>query len=229
MFLQDANGNFKRCADGFLVCLGDGIRKEEWTWLKEHWDLGFGALPKRIFGVTAVWSDSAFHSSLASYIATGMPDDHRLIYPLMENGVQIQSYVRVEDIKGSSGPLLILNQQLLPKNELMQLLDYGNGPIIMIGGRRDDLPKPDIFIEDAPAADSMVCLIYATGHLKEVLNLNPEKKEPAAYKESRIPLKFREELIYREFSDQFIQCCSGKIAEVANSIGIKDNRGDAVL
>ncbi len=229
MLFKDANGRIKRCADGFLVCLGDGIKKEEWKWLKERWDLGFGVLPKRSFGVTAVWSDSTFCRSIDSYIATGMPHDHRLIYPLMESGVQVQSYVRIEDIETISGPLLVFNQQLLPKNELLQLLNYRKGPVIMLGGRRDDLPDADVFIEDAPAVDSLVCLIYAAGQKKDFLTLNPDKKTLEPYQAAHLPLRFLEELNYLEFSEQFISCCSEKIAEVVNSIIIKDNRDDTVI
>ncbi|MCX5642242.1 MAG: hypothetical protein NTY10_03270 [Candidatus Omnitrophica bacterium] len=223
-FLQDAGGGLKRCADGFLVCLGDGIKKEEWRWLKEHWDLGFGPVPKRILGATAVWSDYAFRGSLDSYITTGAPQDHRLLYPLMEDGVQIQGYVRAEDIKGASGPLLVFNQQLLPEKELSELLGYKNGPVIMLGGRRAGLPEPDIFIEDTPASDSLVCLIYFAGHKKESVTLNPERKNPAPYRETGAPLSFWEGEHCREFSGQFMACCSEKIAKIVNSVTVTDNR-----
>lgn len=225
MFVQDSDGSLKRCADGFLVCLGDGIKQEEWSWLKKHWDLGFSARPESNCGLTVVWTDSALIKSVESYIATGMPDHHRLVYPLMENGVQIQAYVRIEDINASSGPLLVLNPQLLDKKELSMILKHKSSPVIMLGGRCDELPEADIFIEDAPAEDSLVCCIYNVAH-ETSLTVNPEMKSFAAYCESPVPLRFVEDINYHEFTSKFMQICAEKIAAKVNSIAITNTGAD---
>jgi hypothetical protein len=119
-------------ADGFLVCLGDGFTREEWAWLERKWQFSFGQSPRRIVGVTLVWSDALMQAEIDDLTLTRRPLSHRLLYELMAVGAPLGAVVRVEDISSMQGPLLALNGHLLPAAERAALESYTGGEVVSV-------------------------------------------------------------------------------------------------
>ena len=137
VFLQTGK-TLRRSADGFVICLGDGITTQEWQWLQKRWDIVYDEIPAELLGATLLWSDAAFNNELDDFIVHRSPTTHRLLYRLMEQNAPVRAAVRIENLPNASGPLLVLNSHLLPDAERVQVLSYANGPIIFLERRERD-------------------------------------------------------------------------------------------
>lgn len=119
-------------ADGFLVCLGDGLEANEWEWLRRRWEFSLNEPPRRVLGASVLWSDAAMQREIADFTVTRRPLSHRLLFELMTAGAPVGATVRVEDLAATEGPLLVINAHLLPENERQALEQYDRGPVLLI-------------------------------------------------------------------------------------------------
>lgn len=157
VFLTDQDGQFRRSADGFLVCLGDGIVATEWQWLEKRWQAAFGPMPAQVHGATLVWSDAAMHNQIPEFTRTRSWFTHRLLYHLMERGAPVQSVVRIDAMAGARGPLLLLNFHLFPKVEQDAVLAYRHGPLVFVGPEHETLPAGDLAFTDLYSPGALCC------------------------------------------------------------------------
>jgi len=127
------DGRLAPSAEGFLACLADGLRPAAWAWLRDRWALAFSDAPRRALGATALWSDAAMDAQQPDFIANRTWTVHRWLFHLMYHGAPVQTAVRVSDLAGVSGALLVLNPQLLPPPEREAVQAYRGGPVVLIG------------------------------------------------------------------------------------------------
>jgi len=112
----------KRALQGYLACLADGIGKEEWQTLSRTWRLSF--LARESVGVRVVWSDRAFDAEFDACVVSRDASSNTLLAELIRHGLFFGGSVRVEDaLADKSLPLLILNPQFFPEDELAALRD----------------------------------------------------------------------------------------------------------
>jgi len=130
-----ATSHLRPAADGFLVCLGDGLLPEEWTWLRRKWEASFDEPPRRVVGATLVWSDAVMQREVEDFTMTRRPLAHRLLFELMALGAPVGATVRIEDLAAATGPLLVLNAHLLPEAQWQALLAYDAGPVLAVAGQ----------------------------------------------------------------------------------------------
>ena len=113
----------KRALEGFLACLADGVKREEWKTLGGVWRLALrdAAGPE---GVRVVWSDKAFDREFDVCSASRDANSNTLLYELIRNGAVIGGSISVADaLKDKSLPLLVLNPEFFPAEELAALRD----------------------------------------------------------------------------------------------------------
>jgi len=114
-YYVDEKGKVSHCLDGTLFCLGDGISRDEWKWLKGRCDLAFSTLPpdtESLPGVTAVWMPEAVDNQLATRCAEpedAPPSAHRLLWDLLAAGLPVRSITPREALHALRRPLLLLN------------------------------------------------------------------------------------------------------------------------
>ncbi len=200
VYFQKEAHQLERCADGFVVCLGDSIRKEEWQWLRERWDLAFDAIPQQLAGATLVWSDAALHNEIDNFIEHRNITTHRLLYTLMEHGAQVQSAVRIENIESVTGNLLILNAHLLPDDELAKVLLYEQGSVILIGEDNDKKIYCRVRTKNIEAVETL-CNTVATECNETVIE----------------PITFLISLPMQEIPQEFFAACAGHINAVCGA------------
>ena len=152
-FFRWTKDGAKRCIDGFNVCLGDGIFREDWKWLLERFAGGFCDAPEQNINPTLVWSDSAFDKFLGQYICTRRYSPHKFTYELAEHGAHIGAIVRSEDISERCGNLLVPDFDLLSETEKRMIAQYKGGSVIGIAKAEGlDLAQygiaPDVYFED---------------------------------------------------------------------------------
>ena len=116
----DENG-CRSATDGMFICLGDGISKEHWRFLKGRIDTGFDTDPEYVHSPSVLWSDTANERMLHAYIETRRPSAHKQTYELFKNGTPIGGSVRSENLEHFTGTLFVPNFDLLSDEEKSKL------------------------------------------------------------------------------------------------------------
>lgn len=112
-----------RALEGFLACLSDGIKKSEWKELEKVWNISMSA-DKGPLGIRVVWSDRAFDREFDVCSASRDANSNTLLYELIANGAVIGGSISVTDaLKDKTLPLLILNPEFFPEDEINALRD----------------------------------------------------------------------------------------------------------
>ena len=152
-YMTDTGKGLKRSLDGLMICLGDGIRGDEWAWLKERLDIGFVEGVEKILAPTLVWSDVALYNTLPAYIRTRRWTLHKFYYEMAERGALCGAVMRSENLARAEGCLFVPNFDLLSEAEKHAVTAYKNGPVMCTAAVEDFAPtdygiRPDIYFED---------------------------------------------------------------------------------
>jgi len=222
------DGKLRPCADGFLVCLGDGLDREHWRWLRERWSLAFSALPRCCLGATLVWSDAAMHNQVQDFTDTRTWTVHRLLFHLMARGAPVQSTVRADHLDAASGALLVLNPHLFPAEELESVFSYEGGPIVAVGRAEVSLPPTDHQFEDVYPPQQLCCRVYGAGPAATPHSEGDgEEQWPEDVMDLPEPTGYWDHFIFRQVSESFLRACADAITAVAGGFTVVDE-GDAV-
>ncbi len=144
----------KRCLDGFIVCLADGIYKDEWQWLRERFAITWDQTPRRLLLPTVVWSDDAMYNTLPEFIRHRRWTLHKFLYELAKAGYHTGGMVRTEHLTDACGDLFVPNFDLLNTGEKKKIASYRGGAVICTASAEKPLEletygiKPEIFFED---------------------------------------------------------------------------------
>ena len=60
-------------SDGVFICLGDGVERQTWDFIKKRLDIGFNAEVRRSVSPLVLWSDHAHKKMLGEYITKYQP------------------------------------------------------------------------------------------------------------------------------------------------------------
>jgi hypothetical protein len=225
MYHCGADGRPGRCASGLMACLGEGLRRDEWSGLRQTWEVAFGATPRHLLGATLVWSDAALHNQLEDFITTRRWTTHRILFHLMANGAPIQSAVNARDAEKVSGPLVLINPGLFPDDELRSIFKRKDVAIIAVGGATDSLPPPEVRFEDVRAPHQLFCSVYGVRERPDVkIEERAEAEPPGDTTAPSEPASFTQDLPCREVSGAFLDACARVICEVAGAITIRGDR-----
>ena len=129
-YMTDTGDGLKRSLDGLMVCLGDGIRGDEWTWLRERFEIGFVEGVERVLAPTLIWSDSALYNTLPAYIRTRRWTVHKFVYDMAERGALCGTVMRSENLANAEGSLFVPNFDLLSEAEKHAVAAYRNGAVV---------------------------------------------------------------------------------------------------
>lgn len=148
--LQTASGA-KRALEGYLLCLCDGIRKEDWV--KEHrlLEIGMSGKVKKSLSPVMLWSDTAYENMLGEYIEHKRITPFKLFYELGKSGAMLGGAVRSEDLKGFDGSLVVPDFDMLSEEERNLVASY-KGKMIITAKKECDITKwgiePTLTMED---------------------------------------------------------------------------------
>ncbi len=148
--LQTGN-SAKRALEGYLLCLCDGIRKEDWV--KEHrlLEIGMSGKVKKSLSPVMLWSDTAYENMLGEYIEHKRITPFKLFYELGKSGAMLGGAVRSEDLKGFDGSLVVPDFDMLSEEERNLVASY-KGKMIITAKKECDITKwgiePTLTMED---------------------------------------------------------------------------------
>lgn len=221
IFHVTQTGALRPSTDGFLVCLGDGMTAGHWDWLRKRWEQSLGDVPVRSLGATVLWSDYAMQAQVDDFIATRRINTHRLLTRVMAPGAQVHATVRMEGLEALSGPLLVLNPQLLSDDEFAAVQAYAGGPVICIGDAVEALGEPDMAFADVHEPDALTCAVYGYTGLEAP---SIPHDEPEDIPEDTLDVVdlggYWDHMYTRKVSDGFLQACAEIITQVCGGVRI---------
>lgn len=227
LFHAEPDGSLRRCVAGPVVCLSDGLRAHEWQWLRDWWELGYGETPARVRGATLLWSDAAHAAQLDDYLETRRLSTHKLLYELISRGAPVHCVATTAAVQRLSGPALILNAHLWPREELDVVLAYQGGPLMLIGDLSDDLPPAPLRFADCYAPGALQCAVYGIEAAPApAITGEPEVLPEDVWGLPEPPFYFNE-LYFRRVSDAFLHACTERLLEVSRATTVTQ-RADVI-
>jgi hypothetical protein len=121
---------YRRCSEGLMICLGDGIKSDDWQWLKDRFNIAFLHNVKRVLTPTVLWSDAANSNMLHAYIHSRRWTTHKFMYEISRRGTPCSAVIRSDNIADAEGILFVPNFDLLSDSEKMAVASYNKGPVI---------------------------------------------------------------------------------------------------
>ncbi len=121
---------FKRAADGIMICLGDAIEQREWQEMRKHFDVAYHHDIESIITPVVLWSDAEMYNSLPEIIKSGRWSTYKFVYETANHGTPCGASVRIENINSAKSTIFVPNFDLLPENEKKIVAAYSNGPVV---------------------------------------------------------------------------------------------------
>ncbi|MBQ7256618.1 MAG: hypothetical protein IJS60_02875 [Abditibacteriota bacterium] len=133
-YYTEKAGEYSRCADGFMVCLGDGIKSYEWDFLRSVWQLGYEFSPNKLSDFTWVWCDDTMEGLMDEFPKYGTwPGFKQVSKLLTDYDIQISSVARVENVPNLKENLIVPNAHLYSQKNLDILKEYKGGVVALFG------------------------------------------------------------------------------------------------
>ncbi len=230
-FMRDTGHGVKRSLDGLMMCLGDGIRGEEWRWLGERLEAAETTVSgvEKILSPKVVWSDAAFRNTLEAYHKTCRWTLHKWVYEMAERGSMSMACVRIEDVPRVEGSLFIPNFDLLPAEEQEILAGYKHGPVVATASAKEFDPAsrgitPDFRLEDPFSKYPMCVFAWNTAgtdfsKLAEPAARDDGTPDPeVAELQSKMPFEsvLTDTLTFRKVSDGFAGVCAALLQRIGS-------------
>lgn len=124
--------NLKPITDGPHFCLGDGLKKHDWDFIKLTIDNGYTPDAENVEGGTFIWSNSRMERELDNLLRFGAYHSARLLALLMRRGAAISKVVNIKNIDNISGDIVVTNYDLLEQSEKNIIDNYKNGRVIRV-------------------------------------------------------------------------------------------------
>ncbi|RAV20212.1 hypothetical protein DQG23_17265 [Paenibacillus contaminans] len=222
VFLHDGEGKAIRCASGLMACLADGMSREEWKWVRSRWDFGFAHQPAGTVGVSLVWSDKVLYDELGEYSESREFSSHKFAHELIGKGAPLHSIVRSGDLGRKHGAILAANVHLLPDEELRRVLDYRNGPVVVLGRLSGRLSEAGIRLagEDGLQPDDLFCAVRELPDhesFRLIAVERAESRERTEIKAADDAISWIYSLRFQPVSDSFLSECAAGMTECAGS------------
>ncbi len=166
--LQKKDGA-QRALEGYLLCLCDGIKKEDW--IKEHrlLEIGMSAKVKKSLSPLMLWSDTAYENMLTEYIEHKRITPFKLFYELGKCGAMLGGAVRSEDMADFDGSIVVPDFDMLSNDEKKKVASY-KGKMIITAKKGCNITKwgikPTLAMEDA-FSDYPLCAYVVNAEMGE--------------------------------------------------------------
>ncbi len=128
-FLEVGEHGARPASDGYFLCLGDGLGRESWDFLKKRMDLLDGTQAVTSRSPLILWSDEGADRHVSEYFRNRRPSIHKQSFEIFKAGTPFGGCVRSEGLGGFSGALFVPNFDLLSEKERKAVLARG-GPAV---------------------------------------------------------------------------------------------------
>lgn len=207
------------CCDGPWFCLSDGLKRADWTFIRNTWNLGLVENVESVLGATTIWSDQKLYPELDFFINTRLWTSNKIMSEFMYAGAQLNKISRIEDLPAIQGGIFVPNFHLLPEEERNQVMAFTAGCIFLFGQRVDGMKPADFEYVERMDGTETVFAVYNSGKQKEGARFQKNPDLPGD-KLSLIETNrngWPNFLAFENYSQAFIQACAGTITELTKS------------
>lgn len=134
----------RRALGGYFICLGDGICREDWNWETKRLESAMSVNTERVVSPVMLWSEAAHEKMLHEYVKTRRWTPHKHFYEMALHGVMCGATILPEALESHTGPVLVPNFDMLPKDEQSAVLAYRGGAVLCTAMADFDLDKNGI-------------------------------------------------------------------------------------
>ena len=127
----------RRAADGLFLCLGDGLERKSWDFLKRRMDIGLGTEATASWSPVVLWSDTGSDRHVTEYIRNRRTSAHKQSFEIFKAGTPFGGCVRADELAGFKGTLFVPNFDLLPPEEQKAVLATGAAVVGTVPGGYD--------------------------------------------------------------------------------------------
>ena len=161
LFHRATNGELRRCQDGVLACLADGLTKAEWEKINRTWDFSAEFQPEAVDGAVLLHSGKHLPEQLDQYMKDRHWYEYRLLTHLLSAGAPLHTVADVGDVDKLGQPLVVLNPELWDAAELAQVAAYRKAPVICVGYDTGKMPFDfDLVVKESQGAGSLYCGVF---------------------------------------------------------------------
>lgn len=225
-YYMNTDQGVRRCIKGMFVCLGDGIRRDEWEWLNSRYDIGFKETPANCQSPTLLWSDFSVEKLLPDYMRSKRWTMHKIVFELAKAGANTGFVARTDDLDRVSGAIFVPNADLYSEREQAALAAYDRGPIIGVAKAGYALPgrkHPDLYFEDPHPGYALCAFAFNAGAL-DAATITCDLDDASGEEDiqgdpylARDPDYFRWDLRYRKVSQGFVKACAALLKSASTA------------
>lgn len=136
-FLWRADGSLAPVVQGQTYCLGDGLSKDNWRFLRLCNDNAYIPAFREVCGATLIWSDARCTREMEALMNHRTPHTSAWHAALLRQGAAIYKIANIEDLEGVYGDLVVPNFELLPQEEQAKIKAYERGRVFCPSMPRD--------------------------------------------------------------------------------------------
>ncbi|MBO4410883.1 MAG: hypothetical protein IK088_01805 [Lachnospiraceae bacterium] len=210
-------------ASGYLICLGDGIAKEDWTHMRNLFSVSFSLRNYEVISPVVLWSDHAMDRYLDEYPFSLRPSIHKELWELASHGALIGAAARTEDIAYVKAPLFVSGFDLLSVEEQQAVIRH---PYPVIATAHPDFKPasvgftPDFLLSDTNSPYGGIVFGKGVSLSEDVLSLmGPDDNEDVLPENAVDPLNVVLSTVsYRKVSDGFFKVIAALLNRSFSSV-----------
>jgi hypothetical protein len=128
-FLWQSDGSLEPVTDGHTYCLGDGLSRDNWRFLRLCADNAYIPQKQEVGGATLVWSDARCLREADALMDHRRPHTCAWHAALLRRGAAIFKIAHIDDLDAVHGDIVCPNLDLMPAEEQTRIAAYDRGRV----------------------------------------------------------------------------------------------------
>ena len=218
------DGELRRCADGFMFCLGDCVEAAEWKRFHEMYARSTAFDPVRSGELVWLVDPKAFDALHEEHHRFGTWSPSLQITKLKNlRSIDISAIATPPELPHIMQPLIVPNFHLLTEADRRTILSL-SVPLVLTGNFPGELPPGAEAIRWRMRSDFVWCCLFLnwpgqrTGRVAEVVPQAP----PAAFDETKPFSKYRELYPHLDMPEDFWRTAADRIRELLGPLPIEN-------
>lgn len=134
LFYCDSDGRLNRCADGFLVCLGNAIEQQEWACLRKIWDMSWDFIPHKAGDFVWLSDQNSLEKWRMKYLKYGVSAPSAYASRLTaEYDLHSAVTASIENLNNIDYPAAVFNFDCCDNEQIEALFNFRKTPLLLIG------------------------------------------------------------------------------------------------
>lgn len=131
-FIWKPDGTLAPVFHGHTFCLGDGLSRDNWRFLRLCSDNGYMPQVQDVPGATLIWSDIRNEAEVRALMAHRTPGTSAWHAALLRRGAAVYKVAHIRNLNAVRGDIVVPNPELLPPDERAKIDAYASGRIFRL-------------------------------------------------------------------------------------------------